>query len=345
MGRLHMKNVIQKQGRTYFRRKVNGKDQYQRLPSPDDPLFAAEYARLSRPDAPRAAPGKGSIAALVEAYRGSSAFRTVPSANTRTNYGRYLDMIVDEVGTRPAAGMQPQHIRRMLDRLADTPGKANNWLTVMKVLMQFAAERGWRNDNPARGIKRLKLGEHEPWSAELLALALEKASPMLRLAIVSGLCSGLRISDLIRMQHGWHDGETMQVQTQKKDVLAVIPMHPFWLAELAKVQRQSVTILYDRSCKPFQSTEPLQAQLRRLMGEIGGTGFTFHGLRKNAACYLIECGLSEEQVGAILAMSPAMVRHYSKRAATFMLAEKGARRMKRGDVLAIKGGRAQGGPK
>lgn len=215
MGRLEMKNVCQKDGRTYFRRKVNGKDDYIRLPPPNDPAFAAEYARLSRPDAPRAAPARGSIAELVEAYRGSHVFRTIPSATTRANYGRYLDMIVDQVGSRSVVGMQPQHVRKLMDRLADTPGKANNWLTVMKVLMQFAAERGWRNDNPARGIKRLKLGEHEPWSAELLALALERASPMLRLAIVSGLCSGLRISDLIRMQHGWHDGDTMEVQTQK----------------------------------------------------------------------------------------------------------------------------------
>jgi len=37
-------------------------------------------------------------------------------------------------------------------------------------------------------------------------------------------------------------------------------------------------------------------------------------------------------VGAILAVSPAMVRHYSKRAATFMPDRSGAARMKRGDA-------------
>jgi hypothetical protein len=38
------------------------------------------------------------------------------------------------------------------------------------------------------------------------ARALAAAAPMLRLAIVTGLCSGQRISDAILMQHGWHDG-------------------------------------------------------------------------------------------------------------------------------------------
>jgi predicted transcriptional regulator len=38
----------------------------------------------------------------------------------------------------------------------------------------------------------------------------------------------------------------------------------------------------------------------------------FHGLRKNAVIMLLEVGCTEDEVGAIVGMSPAMVRHYAK---------------------------------
>lgn len=69
--------------------------------------------------------------------------------------------------------------------------------------MSYAVDAVLRADNPAAGIAPLKLGEREPWPADLLLRALATASPMLRLAIVTGLCSGARISDVIKMQHGW----------------------------------------------------------------------------------------------------------------------------------------------
>jgi len=38
----------------------------------------------------------------------------------------------------------------------------------------------------------------------------------------------------------------------------------------------------------------------------------FHGLRKNAVNMLLEVGCTEAEVGALVEMSEAMVRHYSK---------------------------------
>jgi hypothetical protein len=95
----------------------------------------------------------------------------------------------------------------------------------------------WRGDNPAAGIKALKLGEREPWPANVLEKALAAATPMTRLAIVTGLCSGARIGDAIRMQHGWHDGAMMEFVTSKNKADVAVPMHPLWLAEIAAMPR------------------------------------------------------------------------------------------------------------
>lgn len=231
----------------------------------------------------------------------------------------------------------------------------NKALATFKVLMQFAAENDWRRDNPATGIRNLSIGEHEPWPADVLAKALAAASPMLRLAIVTGLCSGARIGDVIRMQHGWHDGHVMQFTTSKRvgrkqrGVDVAVPMHQLWLVEIAKVPRKSVTLLYDRSGKPFAGTDTLQERIRRLMVDLGSPtymsngkprGYSFHGLRKNAACYLKEMHLEDTAIGAICGMTPDTVHHYTKRANALMIAQRSAPRIARGDVLSLKVGRA-----
>lgn len=339
MGRLGLKNVQQKAGRLYYRRKVAGCDQYIRLPNADDPDFARAYAEASH-TSERTKPARGTLAALVAAYRASSDFRLIPSPVTRANDSRYLDMIAIDNGHRSVAGMKPHHVRKLRDRMADTPGKANNWLRVFKTLMKHAAVNGWRPDNPAREVSLLPIGEHQPWPADVLEKALAAASPMTRLAIVTGLCSGARIGDAIRMQHNWHDGSMMEFTASKNKADVALPMHPLWLEEIAKLERKAVTILYDRSGKPFSSTGSLQSRIRALMKSIGHPGYSFHGLSKNACCYLAELGLNDSEVSAVVGKTPQTVRHYTKRKRAFMVARGVAERVTRGDVLPITGGRA-----
>lgn len=349
MGGLKMKGVCQKDGRTYFRRKVAGRDVYTRLPLLDDPGFAAAYAKANG-NTERSRPGAGTLAALVADFRGSSAFRSIPSPKTRANYSRYLDLISIDDGHRTVRGIRPSFVAKMRDRHQDKPGKANNWLTVFKLLMDYAAVNDWRGDNPADPVKALPIGEHEPWPADVLELALAAADPMDRLTIISGLCSGARIGDAIRLQHGWHDWRIMEFVTSKNGAHVAIPMHPLWTAEIRAVERKAVTLLYDATGKPYASTGTVQARVRRLMEAIGSPtyisngrtrGYSFHGLRKNAACYLKELGLNDTEVGSICGMTPETVRHYTKRARALMVARGAAERIVKGDVVMLKGGRGK----
>ncbi|PZU59794.1 MAG: hypothetical protein DI547_04780 [Sphingobium sp.] len=354
MGGLKVKGLCDKNGRLYYRRKVRGKDVYIRLPDITDPTFAEEYERAKSPDRERASPNAGTLGALVEDYRASSDFRNIRSEKTRRNYIRYLDMIKKEDGHRTVKGVRPAFVRKLRDRYAETPGKANNWLNVFKTLMSYAAVNDWRPDNPTVDVKMLPIGEHEPWPADVLERAIAEASPMLRLLIITGLCSGARIGDVIRMQHGWHDGKIMEFRTSKNRANVAIPMHPLWIREIAKHERKSVYIHYDRAGKPFSSPKAVQERLRTLMASIGSPtyesngkerGYSFHGLRKNASCYLAELGLSDVEGGSICGMTPETVRHYTKRARAYMIALGAASRVTKGDVLPIKGGRVLKGAK
>lgn len=340
MGRVELPNVAVKNGRVYYRRKEGGKDYYLRLPPIDDPRFAEAYQR-AKGRAEREIPKAGTMKALVAEYRASAEYRNIPSAVTKRNYERYLDIFARDYGDKPVRDMSRADVERERDKLGDKPGKANNWLSRLNTLMKFGIGRGYRSSNPCEGVKLLAIGEHEPWPREVLTAALAEATPMTRLAIITGLCSGARIGDAIKLQHGWHDGEMMEFRSSKKKIDVAVPMHPLWLAELAKHERKAVTLLYDRSGQPFKNTSALQERIRDLMKRIGHPGYTFHGLRKNAACYLKELGLSDLEIGSILAMNADTVRHYTKRSSALMVARGAAERIRKGDVIPIAGGRAK----
>jgi hypothetical protein len=59
-------------------------------------------------------------------------------------------------------------------------------------------------------------------------------------------------------------------------------------------------------------------------------------LRKNACCYLAELGLNDSEIGAIVGMTPQIVRHYTKRARALMIARSVADRVTGGDVLQMR---------
>lgn len=107
MGRLALKNVTERKGLLYFRRKIAGKYTYIRLPAIESPDFAAEYARLSKPETVIVGPARGTLGWLVADYRASTEWKA-KGLKTRENQGRYLQLIATVHGCRRAAGQPLQ---------------------------------------------------------------------------------------------------------------------------------------------------------------------------------------------------------------------------------------------
>lgn len=357
MGRIVIGNVERIGDRHYLRHRwrEDGKRKVRRiaLPSPDAPGFseALERARavlVSAATPARAAPAPGSMAALCHAFRAGLPMRRNKrgkrlSDRTTANYRIYADRIEIEHGRKMVADLEPRHCYDIQDSLAETPGTANNYLSVLRLMLAMACRKGWAKTNAAAGIPALALGEHEPWPVAVIEAALATAQPMTRLALVTYLCSGQRGGDIIRMQHGWHRKGIMQFDQDKTGKSVAIPMHPLWTAEIERLPRRAVTILYDRAGRPFQSVETLRERINDVLaspalqiaieaaveaGELPKSKkLTPHGLRKNAACYLKEAGATDEDINAIAGMSPDMVRHYTKRVDVLRIAERVARQV------------------
>ncbi|MEJ8630354.1 hypothetical protein P0F65_11905 [Sphingomonas sp. I4] len=92
--------------------------------------------------------------------------------------------------------------------------------------------------------------------------------------------------------------------------------------------------------RKLMDKEPVREVLEDLIAREtikNGATFTFHGLRKNACCYLLETALNDSEVGSILGMSPESVRHYGKRtrARALMVARGAANRMTVGKIIGL----------
>jgi hypothetical protein len=338
----------QKGGSTYRRFRVKKPDGawgdlYIKLPDPSDPTFAEALARVNGTTPERARPIRGTIAGLIAEMRPTWAKRDMAQA-TRSAWAYYLELIEQQHGKRLVAELERSHCYRIRDGMADEPGKANNYMAKFKSLLEFGAERGWIKDNPASGIPLLEVGEYAPWPPNVLAEALAAASPMDRLIIITGLCSGQRASDAIRIPRKF-DGGMISLRSKKTDSPAALVMHPLWRAEIDKTEAKAITVLYDRGGKPFASPGTIQARIRRLMKRLGHVDadgvplYSFHGLSKNAICYLTELGLDEGTIGALVGKTPETVRHYAKEARLWMLAERAAETIIAGRIERLVGNR------
>jgi len=368
MGRFVIPNVEEIDGRLYYRRRWRGRDgkritQRIRLPAFDDPSFAAALANAKAGDDVQVRRDiiPNSLAALCHMFRAGLAARRTKrgplSSRTIDNYRKYADRIERDHGHRLVRQIKPMHVYKIQAMMADRPGVANNYLAILRLMLVQAMKIGWVDSNAAAGVPALAIGEHEPWPARVIEAAINVALPMTRLAIVTYLCSGQRGGDVIKMQHGWHDGRIMQLRQGKTGKFAAVPMHPRWVAEIEAMPRRAITILYDRFGQPFAEVEKIRDRINHTLarpavvaahaeavalGEIDEeVSLHPHGLRKNAACHLVELGLSREEAGSICGMTPEMVDHYTKRKQVYLIAQRLAERVTGATVIGLPGLRAQ----
>ena len=80
---------------------------------------------------------------------------------------------------------------------------ANYVVTVMRLLLGFAHDRGFVNSNPlSERIRKVKVARDDgpanrPWSAEECRVFLERAPPQIALPVALAMCSGLRKTDVL----------------------------------------------------------------------------------------------------------------------------------------------------
>ena len=190
--------------RWYLRRRG-----YQSVPLPGlpwSPEFMATYETALSGQEPRQIGASrtrpGSISALIIKFYRSGEWAGL-AASTKVTYRGILERFRAVHGHRPVSALEREHIRAIIAKKARTPQAANNLRKIIRLLMRFAVEEGWRHDDPTVGVKAIKVRSDGiyTWSEDDIA-AFEKHWPVgtkQRLALGLALFTGQRRSDLVRM--------------------------------------------------------------------------------------------------------------------------------------------------
>jgi len=267
--------------------------------------FAAEYeaavgGHMAKPiGASRTQPG--TINALAVAIYGSAEWSQL-SRSTQATYRGIIERMRTDHGDRAVRALQTEHILKMRDRKAASPAAANNLVKVLRWMLGFAVARQWRPDNPAIGIKPLKIvSDGFPAWSEAEIAKFEAYWPLgsrERLAIDLLLYTAQRSGDVRKMGLQHVHGGAILVRQEKTKAFLELPIHPRLQASLDTVPSGQMLFLVTQSGVGF-TAGGFGNWFRGACRQAGVEDRSAHGLRKSAATRLADAGCTEAQIKAV----------------------------------------------
>lgn len=322
---------VRRKARTYyyfqFGRGSRAPGKRHALPGdPQSPEFWQAVKRLTGEGEAQAR--AGSFAALIAAYRtpGNPDWSRL-AANTRKDYGLYLDRIAGLWGALPVAALSPADVLALRDSMSATPVAANHMLSILRTLLAWGVPRGWRSDNPAREIARFKGSEpNAPWPVALYQAALAHAKAIGATDIYRALFllreTGQRQSDALRFRPADRAGPGFRFTIQKTGRAHFAPLSAAAVSEIdawsgekmvpyavASTGRPHTQPTFGARWHRFLSREDsanIRAEMERL-------DLSVHGLRALKCCDLRCEGMTHQEIALIVGMSTAMVERYTRK--------------------------------
>jgi integrase len=292
---------------------------------------AEQTAAGTAPNRPDVLPG--SLRALVQQYKASGEYRQLTPA-TQKGYMRILDPLLPKYGDLLVRDLHREWITRHHDALADTPRKANYFVSVLSVVLSWGLDRGFGTVNVAARIKKLRGGEsYRPWTLPEIDKMIGAAAGRVALPVLIGLYTAQRRADVLKLPWSAYDGRTItlrQSKAREKARIMVIPVHPTLKAALDAAPKTAVTICARSDGHSWKVDHFAKAFAKARRDLSLPADLQFHGLRHTAASRLAEAGASDAQVQAITGHETrAMVEHYTAGAKQKKLARDGMAKLPR----------------
>jgi integrase len=183
------------------------------LPPIETAAFWRELERLQQTDTVFP---NGSVGDLVQQYRDSPEFDGL-SLSTKTSYNIQLNRFVDNWGPYGVSEVTPIAVMAVRNVLKDTPGMANQMLSVGRTLYAWALPLGLVETNPFVSVEPIVMPDkgHVPWPKFVVEYVLENAPPDLVRLTRLGIMTCQRESDLVRMGPDHRDKNYIWCRPQK----------------------------------------------------------------------------------------------------------------------------------
>ncbi|MGA0545651.1 tyrosine-type recombinase/integrase [Brevundimonas sp. VNH65] len=299
----HVTMFRDRHGKARYRYRRKGQPTVYLPGVPGSPDFAAAYeaarngARI-KPGAKRTIPG--TIDALAVALYESAEWSQL-APTSRTTYRGIIEQVRRGFGDLPVARLTQANILTMRDKKAATPTAANNLIRILRWMLAFAVSRQMIRENPAAGIKPLKVKSdgHRTWTEEEISSfeAKWKVGTRERTAFDLLLYTAQRVGDVRRMGRQHVNGDAIRVRQEKTGVELDIPLHPRLKASLAKVAKDQMLFLVTQHGVGF--TAAGFGNWFRDACRAAGVTAPAHGIRKSALTRLADAGATESQIMAV----------------------------------------------
>ena len=235
------------------------------------------------------------------------------AASTRIQYERCAKRLKKWLQEFTPAELKPRDVAAMKLQLAKTPNYANQSLSLLRQIFDFAVEQQLIDSNPAAEIKRLAEGKRDRLiSMEEYAAIYSYAGP--RLQVIMDLCvrTGQRITAVLQIKRADLLEEGIRFPHHKTKTKGVVK----WTPELREVVDRArglsgnvlaLTLLHNRRGKaPDYSTVKIQWDKACKAAKVADAHM--HDLRAVAATWAEKQGLNATKL--LQHSSPAQTRRY-----------------------------------
>ena len=307
-------HAVRAKGRTYtyYQPNRNAKVKGARIRIHGEPLSAEWWANYQLvTGTPRPKPKNGTFAAVMEEWHASPEWNEL-AAKTREEWTRYCERILGVWGPLEVSGIEPRHVLKLRDAYENTPAAANNLLRCLSSMIAWSIPRGYRTDNPCRGVRKLKGGDpYEPWPWDVIDIVKSKARPDVWSVVALALYTGQRLGDTLKMRRDAVQHGLISVKQEKTSKRLLIPIHRELRPTIESIDHDAMTILASTKGTPWTRDGFQTTWNKRRPQIIRDQRLVFHGLRKTSVIALLEAGCTDAQVASISGHSREMVEHYS----------------------------------
>jgi Phage integrase family len=281
------------------------------------------------------AEAKRSWAALIELLR-----QSVDWAEKSPRYRKDLEPVfaylIEKIGKQDVARLTQSDIYDAMEKNTQRVRFANYIATAISMLSHLAVRKHWRADNPAIGIKPLKMPKakrkpHEPWPDWAVAKMRAEASPVARLIFEIGIGSVQRPGDWLGFTWGDYDGDTLKLRQNKTDVPLTLPCSAA-LKEVLNTAKASLgfmplpnrRILTNAYGAPmiYRTMADVMIKERKRLGLMA---FDQHALRYRGVMELAWSGCTDDEIASYSGhTTKAMIAKYAGEARQVMRARQAA---------------------
>jgi integrase len=268
---------------------------------------------------------------LISSYRQSKAWAAL-APSTRKVWGGILNRIEEKWSdTSVKLWSDPRMVAKVVawrDSMAETPRAADNGLTVLHHMLEWARLRGRVTINIAAGIPSIYEGGNRAeiiWTEDDLASAEKVANQAVFDAIRLACLTGLRRADLAALT--WTDVRDKMIivlaakSSRKRRRQAIVPLYGELRALLEELRTRHrkkgvETVLVTSAGNPW-SGDGLGQRVAEVVRSAGiahddGRAKHLHDCRGTFATRLILAGFTDQQAADVLAWAPDRVANIRK---------------------------------